>query len=78
MRKEDPAARDLLQLKKTWYWPQVKYALQQIQFIYFLFWELRGLSSQFPHSWVCERFKYSQDRSTYFLQQNRQIDRGNI
>ncbi len=21
---------------------------------------------QFPHSWVCERFIYSQDRSTYF------------
>jgi hypothetical protein len=28
--------------------------------------------SQFPHSCVCERFMYSQDRSTYFLQQNRQ------
>ena len=24
--------------------------------------------SQFPHSCVCERFIYSQDRSTYFLQ----------
>ncbi len=34
--------------------------------------------SQFPHSWVCERFIYSEDRSTYFLQQNRQIDHGNI
>ncbi len=29
--------------------------------------------SQFPHSCVCERFLYSQDRSTYLLQQNRQI-----
>ncbi len=28
-----------------------------------------------PHS---ERFIHCQDRSTYFLQQNRQIDRGNI
>ena len=27
--------------------------------------------SQFPHSCVCERFIYSQDRSTYFLQQKR-------
>ncbi len=26
--------------------------------------------------WVCEGFIFSQDRSTYFLQQNRQIDRG--
>jgi hypothetical protein len=34
--------------------------------------------SQFPHSCICERFTYSQDRSTYFLQQNRQIDHGNI
>ncbi len=33
---------------------------------------------QFPHSCVCERFIYSQDRSTYFLQQNGQIDRVNI
>ncbi len=33
--------------------------------------------SQFPHSCVCERFIYSQDRSTYFLQQNRQTDHGN-
>jgi hypothetical protein len=32
--------------------------------------------SQFPHSCVCERFTYSQDRSTYFLQQNKQIDSG--
>jgi hypothetical protein len=34
--------------------------------------------SQFPHSCVCERFIYSQDRSTHFLQQNRQINCGNI
>jgi hypothetical protein len=31
--------------------------------------------SQFPHSCACEGFIYSQDRPTYFLQQNRQIDR---
>jgi hypothetical protein len=28
--------------------------------------ELRGLSPKFLHSCVCERFIYSQDRSTYF------------
>ncbi len=39
---------------------------------------MRGLSpNQFPHSCVCERFIYSQDRSTHiFLQQNKQIDGG--
>ncbi len=34
--------------------------------------------SQFPHLCVCERFMYSQDRSTYLLQQNRRINHGNI
>ena len=34
--------------------------------------------SQFPHSCVYERFIYSQDRSTYFLEQNRQTNPGNI
>jgi hypothetical protein len=33
---------------------------------------------QFPHSCVSGRFIYSQDRSTYFLQQKRQTHRGNI
>jgi hypothetical protein len=33
---------------------------------------------QLPHSCVCERFIYSQDQSTYFLQQKRQTHRGNI
>jgi hypothetical protein len=33
---------------------------------------------QFPHSCVCERFIYSQDRSTYFPQQNMQTDRVEI
>jgi hypothetical protein len=31
----------------------------------------------FSHSCVCERFIYSQDWSTYFLQQKRQTHRGN-
>ncbi len=50
-------------------------------FIYvFLFWELRASVSnfQYPHSCVCEQFIYSLDQSTYFLQQNRQTNRGNI
>jgi hypothetical protein len=34
--------------------------------------------SQFPHSCVCEQLIKFQDQSTYFLQQNRQIHRGNI
>jgi hypothetical protein len=33
---------------------------------------------QFPHSCVLERFIYSQDQSTYFLQQNRQTHRENL
>jgi hypothetical protein len=33
---------------------------------------------QFPHSCVCERFILTQQRSSYFLQQNRQTDGGNI
>jgi hypothetical protein len=41
------------------------------------FLEIAWPQSQFPHSCVCEQFIYSQVRSTYFLQQKRQIDRGN-
>jgi hypothetical protein len=41
----------------------------------FLFWELRR---PIPISCVCERFIYSQNRSTNFLLQNRQIDFSNI
>ncbi len=37
----------------------------------------RAASVPFPHLCVCERFIYSQDRSTYFLQQNSQTNRGN-
>ncbi len=33
---------------------------------------------QFQHLYVCERFIQSQDWYTYFLQQNRETDRGNI
>jgi hypothetical protein len=44
----------------------------------FLFWKLRCLSPNFHiHVSVCEQFIYFQVRSTYFLQQKRQIDRGN-
>jgi hypothetical protein len=34
--------------------------------------------SQFPHSCVCDRFLYSQGRTTYFPAAERQTDRGNI
>jgi hypothetical protein len=36
--------------------------------------------SQFPHSYVCERFIYSHDRSAYpiLLQENMETDPGNI
>jgi hypothetical protein len=34
---------------------------------------IAGPTSQFPHSRVCERFVYFQDRSTYFLQQNSRL-----
>ncbi len=53
--------------------PSSSYTATKIPFI---FWELRRLQTKFPHSCVCERFIYSQDLSTYFLQQNRQINRG--
>ncbi len=36
-----------------------------------LFWELRGFSPNFT---LCDCFIYSQDWSTYFLHQNRQIN----
>jgi len=39
---------------------------------------ISGPQSQFPHSCVCERFIFSQVRSTYFFQQKRQPHRGNI
>jgi hypothetical protein len=49
----------------------------KIPFMYSFF-GIARLQSQFPHSCVCERFIYSQDQSTYFLQLNRQIDHGTI
>jgi hypothetical protein len=30
--------------------------------------KLRGLVPQFPHSYFCERFIYSQDRSAYLTE----------
>jgi hypothetical protein len=46
----------------------VQYTARIIPFMYFF----RGIARpqfQFPHLCVCERFIYSQDWSTYFLQQ---------
>jgi hypothetical protein len=51
----------------------------QLQFrLYIPFLGIAWPQPQFPHSCVCERFIYSQDRSTYFLQQKRPTHRGNI
>jgi hypothetical protein len=44
----------------------------------FLFWEMRGLSPNFHIHVSVSDFLYSQDWSTYSLQQRRQIDHGNI
>jgi hypothetical protein len=49
----------------------------EIPFMY-SFLRIAWPQSQFLHSCVCERFISSQDRSTYFLQQNRQTDLGNV
>ena len=57
----------------------VQYTLQQKSHICIPFFkETARPQSQFPHSCVSERCLFYQDRSTYFLQQNRQINRGNI
>ncbi len=58
----------------------MKAALQRKFHLCIPFLGIAGPQSQFPHSCVCvcERFICSQDQSTYFLQQNRHINRGNI
>ncbi len=40
--------------------------------------KLRGLVSQFPHSWICERFIYPKIGPPILLQQTMQTNRGNI
>ncbi len=53
-------------------------ALQRELRLYIPFLGIARPQPQFPHSCVFERFIYSQDLSTYFLQQNTQTHRGNI
>jgi hypothetical protein len=53
-------------------------ALQRKSHLCIAFLGIARPQSQCPHSCVCERFIYYQDLSTYFLQQNRQIDHGDI
>ncbi len=53
------------------------YTATKISFMY-SFLGIARPRSQFPQPCVCERFIYSQDRFTYFLQQNRQIEFWNI
>ncbi len=55
----------------------LKHIAPKIPFIY-SFLRFSRTQSPFLHSCVYERFISPQDRSTYFLQQNRQIDRGNM
>ena len=54
------------------------YALQPQFRLYIPFLGIARPQPQFPHSCIFERFIYSQDQFTYFLQQNRQTHRGNI
>jgi hypothetical protein len=56
----------------------VRYTLQRKSHLCIPFLGIARPQSPFPHSCVCERFIYSQDWYTYFLQKNWQIDRGNI
>ncbi len=53
-------------------------ALQRQFRLYIPFLGIARPQPQLPHSCVFERFIYSQDQSTYFLQQNRPTHRGNI
>ncbi len=58
---------------------KIKSPTLQRQFrLYIPFLGIAWPQPQFPHLCVCERFLYSQDRSTYFLQQKRQTHRRNI
>ncbi len=55
------------------------YTLQEKSHLYIPFLGITRSQSQYPHLYVCERFIFSQDLSTYIsLQQNRQTNPGNI
>jgi hypothetical protein len=55
-----------------------KYTLQRKSPLCIPFLGIARPQPQFQHSCVCEQFIQSQDWSTYFLQQNRETDVGNI
>ncbi len=57
---------------------QISHALQRKSPLCLPFLGIARPQPGFQHSCVCERFRKSQDRSTYFLQQNRETDCGNI
>ncbi len=68
-------------LKKIVWGLLLSFLLRTLQRQFRLYIPFLGIArpqSQFPHSCVCEQFIYSQDRSTNFLQQKRQTNRGNI
>ncbi len=56
----------------------LQYTLQQKFHLCTPFLGIVQPQSQFPHLCVCERLIYSQDWSTYVLQQNRLFDCGDI
>jgi hypothetical protein len=52
----------------------IVFALQRKSYLCIPFLGMARPQPQFPHSCVCEQLIYSQERSTYFLQQKRQTD----
>ncbi len=63
---------------ESWENWRISAALQRQFRLYIPFLGIARPQPQFPHSCVFERFTYSQDQSTYFLQQNRKNRCGNI
>jgi hypothetical protein len=77
----DASDQKLLNMRRTIFFGQGRLldaALQRQFRLYIPFLGIARPQIQFPHSCVCEQFIYSQDQSTYFIQQNRQTHRGNI
>jgi hypothetical protein len=64
--------------KIIYYFVKFVTTLQRQFRLYIPFLGIARPQPQFPHSCVFERFIYSQDQSTHFLQQNSQTHHGNI
>jgi hypothetical protein len=72
----------LLNIKNIYVFPTIDANLTPLYYVHTLqrkshlcisFLGIARHQPQFKHSFVCERFIQSQDRSTYFLQQNRRM-----